>query len=464
MVRSSRFDTRRTRTRSARARLGPLLGRAARQSGSDALAFLADAFSGLPRPTATDRASVRRRHRDKAVLREQLRRLLEDDPFAATAIDQTVADMNADPDALHALLDMQNYRLAWWRSADRDLGLPALLRHRHAHRIADGGRAGLPGHPSAACSNGCAKACSTACASITRTACAIRRSTSTVCAQRPRTPGSWPRRSSSLDEHAARDLADRGNDGIRLPESRDGSVRRPGRRRATDRVLPRVHRRDTRLLRCSSATRSVLVLREVLGSDVNRLTDLLLQICERHRRHRDYSRHQLTDALRELIAWFPVYRTYVQPYSGQAVRESTGSTSSGGVTRRCGAARHRGHAFRVPARPAVAGRHGGSREGVRRPLPATDRPGHGQRRRGHGLLHLQPLHRAQRSRRRSLTVRDEPRAVPRGGARRRSSGGRSRCWQRPRTTPSAAKMSGPASRCSPSSRRRGSRPSDAGRR
>ena len=102
--------------------LGPLLGRAARQSGSDTLAFLADAFSSLPRPTATDRASVRRRHRDKAVLRAQLRRLLDDDPVAATAIDQAVADMNADPDALHALLDMQNYRLAWWRSAHRDLG------------------------------------------------------------------------------------------------------------------------------------------------------------------------------------------------------------------------------------------------------------------------------------------------------------------------------------------------------
>jgi (1->4)-alpha-D-glucan 1-alpha-D-glucosylmutase len=111
--------------------LGPLLGRAARQAGSDALGYLADAFSSLPRPTATDRASVRRRHRDKAVLREQLRRLLDSDRVAATALDQAVAEMNADPDALHALLDMQNYRLAWWRSADprldsnsRTVGLP----------------------------------------------------------------------------------------------------------------------------------------------------------------------------------------------------------------------------------------------------------------------------------------------------------------------------------------------------
>jgi (1->4)-alpha-D-glucan 1-alpha-D-glucosylmutase len=58
------------------------------------------------------------------------------------------------------------------------------------------------------------------------------------------------------------------------------------------------------------------VLREVLGSDVNRLAALLLEICERHRRMRDYTRHELHDALRELIACFPVYRTYVREEQG----------------------------------------------------------------------------------------------------------------------------------------------------
>src|SRR4030095_15681632 len=43
-------------------------------------------------------------------------------PFVTPPLDQVIADMTADPDALHGLLDMQNYRLAWWRSADRDLG------------------------------------------------------------------------------------------------------------------------------------------------------------------------------------------------------------------------------------------------------------------------------------------------------------------------------------------------------
>jgi (1->4)-alpha-D-glucan 1-alpha-D-glucosylmutase len=56
-------------------------------------------------------------------------------------------------------------------------------------------------------------------------------------------------------------------------------------------------------------------LRELLGSDVNRLTSLLEEICARHRRYRDYTREELREALKETIACFPVYRTYVRPSS-----------------------------------------------------------------------------------------------------------------------------------------------------
>ena len=58
------------------------------------------------------------------------------------------------------------------------------------------------------------------------------------------------------------------------------------------------------------------VLRDILGSDLNRLTALFVDICERHRRHRDYTRHELHEALREVIACFPVYRTYVRAEAG----------------------------------------------------------------------------------------------------------------------------------------------------
>ena len=60
-----------------------------------------------------------------------------------------------------------------------------------------------------------------------------------------------------------------------------------------------------------------MVLRDLLGSDVNRLTALFQDICERNRDHRDYTRHDIHHAIRELVASFPLYRTYVRAEAGQ---------------------------------------------------------------------------------------------------------------------------------------------------
>jgi (1->4)-alpha-D-glucan 1-alpha-D-glucosylmutase len=54
------------------------------------------------------------------------------------------------------------------------------------------------------------------------------------------------------------------------------------------------------------------VMREVLGSDLNRLTALFVEVCERHPRHRDYTRHELHEAICAAVAQLPVYRTYVR--------------------------------------------------------------------------------------------------------------------------------------------------------
>ncbi len=55
------------------------------------------------------------------------------------------------------------------------------------------------------------------------------------------------------------------------------------------------------------------VLRDLLGSDINRLTTLFLEVCKSHRDRRDYTRQDVIRAIRELVACFPVYRTYVVP-------------------------------------------------------------------------------------------------------------------------------------------------------
>ena len=61
----------------------------------------------------------------------------------------------------------------------------------------------------------------------------------------------------------------------------------------------------------------LVVLRENLGSELNRLTAMLLEICEGHRRQRDYTRHDCHEVLRELAVAFPRYRTYVRARDGE---------------------------------------------------------------------------------------------------------------------------------------------------
>jgi (1->4)-alpha-D-glucan 1-alpha-D-glucosylmutase len=64
-----------------------------------------------------------------------------------------------------------------------------------------------------------------------------------------------------------------------------------------------------------------LAVGELLAADVNRLTALLVEICEQRRHQRDRTRHELHDALRELLAAFGVYRTYVRAEAGLVRRE-----------------------------------------------------------------------------------------------------------------------------------------------
>ncbi|HEX2057278.1 MAG TPA: malto-oligosyltrehalose synthase [Actinomycetota bacterium] len=57
--------------------------------------------------------------------------------------------------------------------------------------------------------------------------------------------------------------------------------------------------------------KKLFIMREALASDVERLTALAVDVSESHRRYRDYTRHELREAIRETIAAFPVYRTYL---------------------------------------------------------------------------------------------------------------------------------------------------------
>jgi len=61
-----------------------------------------------------------------------------------------------------------------------------------------------------------------------------------------------------------------------------------------------------------------LVLHELLGAEVNRLTEILAVLAARDARDRNFQRDELRAAMMELAACIPVYRTYLRPGSAPA--------------------------------------------------------------------------------------------------------------------------------------------------
>ena len=63
--------------------------------------------------------------------------------------------------------------------------------------------------------------------------------------------------------------------------------------------------------------KKMLLMKTELAADIERLTELFATVCEEQREYRDYTRHEMRTVLREVIACFPVYRTYVSAATGR---------------------------------------------------------------------------------------------------------------------------------------------------
>jgi (1->4)-alpha-D-glucan 1-alpha-D-glucosylmutase len=292
-----------------------ILGAAASRSGSEELAFLADAHGRLPLSTSRDAASLRRRHRDKEVLRGLMQRLCEEHLEVAEALDAQLLAINADADAVDAILERQNYRLAFWRTASRDLGYRRffdintlvglrtedervfeetheLLLRWLKDGLVDGFRVDHPDglrDPEGY---------------LVRVASRTPRPwlvVEKILMTGERLPESWP-----VDGTTGYDFMSRVSGLFVDPGGEDPLTRFYAQFTGEPTDWAEIVRR-----------KKDQVLRDVLGSDLNRLTALFLEICEGHRRHRDYTRHELHEALRELVIQFPVYRTYVRAEAGQ---------------------------------------------------------------------------------------------------------------------------------------------------
>jgi len=287
-------------------------GRAAARTGSDELAFLADALSALPDPKGIDAETAQRRDRDKAVIAQHLGRLFEDAPEVGQAVDAELAAIHADPERLDALLEQQNYRLAYWRAARHDLdyrrffdvntlaglrmGEERVFQDTHGLVLAwarDGVVDGLRiDHPDGLRDpEGYLRRLRQA---SPRAWIVVEK----ILEHDESLPESWP-----CDGTTGYDFAVRAT-GLQVDPAGEGPL--------TDAwatfVGGDVPREWEKLVR----RKKRLVLRELFSADVSRLVAVLVEICERDRRYRDYTRQEMREPLEELLACLPVYRTYVR--------------------------------------------------------------------------------------------------------------------------------------------------------
>jgi (1->4)-alpha-D-glucan 1-alpha-D-glucosylmutase len=287
-----------------------VLEAAARVLTSPDLADLARQFASLPDARRTDPAAVTERHTQKQVLR---RRLLErcEDPAVAKAIDAELDTLNADPDRLDRLLQRQNYRLAFWRTANEELDYRRFfnietlvgLRIEDEQVFADTHRLVL-----ALVNEGIVDGLRVDHIDglrdprqyLDRLRAGSRDAYTVVekiLAPDEELPDEWP-----VEGTTGYDFLARVNN-LFVASAHEAAL--------TD-CYQRFSGLDLPYEDVVYQGKQQVVTDE-LASEVDRLTRILVQIREGYRRHRDRTWREVHQALIEVLAAFPVYRAYVQP-------------------------------------------------------------------------------------------------------------------------------------------------------
>ncbi|HON67867.1 MAG TPA: malto-oligosyltrehalose synthase [Phycisphaerae bacterium] len=276
------------------------------RAGCDWLVFLADSFARLP--AEFDAESAERRHRFKVLLFDRLARLFDDQPPVAAAVDGVINEVNTEPDAMDRLLNAQHYRLAYWRTAGRELNYRRFFNIDTLAGIAiENEKVFNDTH--------------TLLLRWVREGCldglridhidGLRNPREYLQRLATAAPELWILVEKILapGEMLPRDWPVAGTTGYDFLNEVGGLfVDSRNEAAMTDVYREFTGVRDSydEIVRDSKH----LMLREAFGGELNRLTNMLVEITERHRAYRDYNRHELHEALRELIVAMPVYRTY----------------------------------------------------------------------------------------------------------------------------------------------------------
>ena len=299
--------------------LAGIFEEAARRSGNDGLHFLADMLRVMPSPLTTDKQDIERRHRMKSQLGALLSRMLDSQASPEGVLDETITELNQDAERLHDFLERQNYRLSYWRAASRDLGYrrffdvndlialrmedPQVFEETHELVLAwlrSGAIDGLRiDHPDG-----------------------LHNPREYFERLRARSPGAWIVVEKILHrgEQLPPDWSVDGTTGYEfLNDAAELLVDPEG-----EEPLTRLYESltgESQTLAEEQYEKKYMAVRDLLGSDLERLAEQLTEICAARREFRDFTREDLREAITEFAVALPVYRTYIEAGEGRCRTE-----------------------------------------------------------------------------------------------------------------------------------------------
>jgi (1->4)-alpha-D-glucan 1-alpha-D-glucosylmutase len=312
------------------------------------------AFERLPPQSERDPERLAERRREQVVAKRRLAELITASPEIAAAIDESVARLNGVPgeprsfDALDALLEAQSYRLAFWRVAAEEINyrrffainelaairqeLPPVFAATHAlllDLIGDGTITGLRiDHPDglwdpagyyrrlqravflARC-----QAWYLSSGDDGSDWAAIEPALARLWEEERSKPGDEQRFYVVVEkilepgEELPPDWTVAGTVGYEFARATTGLLVDPSSKRAFRDLYARFTG-DGIDFHGLVYEKKQLIMRVALASEVNVLAEAINRISEQNRHTRDFTLNSLRFAVREIIACFPVYRTY----------------------------------------------------------------------------------------------------------------------------------------------------------
>src|SRR5947208_1586818 len=309
------------------------------------------ALEYLPKRTEADPKRITERIREKEIIKRRLERLCAEAPQVHQAIEKALSPINGKPgdarsfDALDELLNAQSYRLAFWRVAAEEINyrrffdvndlaairveLPKVFDAVHRltlDLVSKGAVTGLRiDHPDGLylpreyfekLQPRCAKALGTVAAggpppsprNAADTAVATKKRAIYMLAEKILTGSETLRKDWPVHGTTGYDFANQVTQ-LLVDSSAETAITKTF-HRFIGHSIPYGHLLYAKKLQ---------VMKLALANDVDVLGNMLDRLSEQNRWYRDFTLEALSRAVRETIACFPVYRTYLAP--GQPVTE-----------------------------------------------------------------------------------------------------------------------------------------------